>query len=54
MPPKPVAAAKATEDGAADHEREFVEKELVISFLKTRLSRCDSVQAQCVCRGNVH
>ncbi|KAA6417714.1 MAG: hypothetical protein FRX49_12300 [Trebouxia sp. A1-2] len=39
MPPKPAAAAKSVEDDAADHEKEFVEKELIISFLKTRLSR---------------
>ncbi|DBA92593.1 hypothetical protein WJX77_006764 [Trebouxia sp. C0004] len=39
MPPKPAAAAKDVEDDAADHEKEFVEKELIISFLKTRLSR---------------
>jgi len=41
MPPKPAAAAISAEDDAADHEKEFVEKELIISFLKTRLSRCD-------------
>ncbi len=42
MPPKPAAAAKSADDDAADHEKEFVEKELIISFLKTRLSRCGS------------
>ena len=39
MPPKPAPNAKAVDTDAVDHEKEFVEKELVISFLKTRLSR---------------
>ena len=36
MPPKSVAAKSSEVDAA----KEFVEKELTISFLKTRLSRC--------------
>ncbi len=48
MPPKPAAAAKPAEDDAADHEKEFVEKELIISFLKTRLSRYGSSRSDCV------
>ena len=48
MPPKPAAAAKGAEDDAADHEKEFVEKELIISFLKTRLSRYGSSRSDCV------
>lgn len=48
MPPKPAAAAKSVEDDAADHEKEFVEKELIISFLKTRLSRYGSSRSYCV------
>ena len=39
MPPKS-ATAKSSDVDAADQEKEFVEKELTISFLKTRLSRC--------------
>ena len=48
MPPKPAAAAKSAEDDAADHEKEFVEKELIISFLKTRLSRYGGSRSDCV------
>lgn len=48
MPPKPAAAAKSGEDDAADQEKEFVEKELIISFLKTRLSRYGSSRSDCV------
>lgn len=40
MPPKPAVVTKSSDGDAADHEKEFVEKELTISFLKTRLSRC--------------
>ena len=43
MPPKS-AAAKGSELDAADQEKEFVEKELTISFLKTRLSRCCGIR----------
>ena len=39
MPPKAAPVAKQVDNAAADYEKEFVEKELVISFLKTRLSR---------------
>ncbi|KAL3148627.1 hypothetical protein ABBQ38_014050 [Trebouxia sp. C0009 RCD-2024] len=39
MPPKPAAVTTSSDGDAADHEKEFVEKELTISFLKTRLSR---------------
>ena len=46
MPPKPAAVVKTVEDDAADQEKEFVEKELVISFLKTRLSRCGCSSAR--------
>lgn len=42
MPPKS-ATAKSGDADAADHEKEFVEKELSISFLKTRLSRCSRI-----------
>lgn len=44
MPPKS-AAAKSSDADAADHEKEFVEKELSISFLKTRLSRCSLIHS---------
>ena len=42
MPPKKEAPAKAPaeESGADDEERELVEKELVITYLKSRLGRC--------------
>ena len=42
MPPKKETSAKApAEDGGADdEERELVEKELVITYLKSRLGRC--------------
>ncbi len=42
MPPKKEAPAKAPaeETGADDEERELVEKELVITYLKSRLGRC--------------
>lgn len=43
MPPKS-ATAKSSEADAADQEKEFVEKELTISFLKTRLNRCCGIQ----------
>lgn len=39
MPPKSAPSAKNSDGDAADQEKEFVEKELTISFLKTRLSR---------------
>lgn len=41
MAPKAAPVAKSNDGDAADHEKEFVEKELTISFLKTRLSRCE-------------
>lgn len=47
MPPKS-ATAKSSDADAADQEKEFVEKELTISFLKTRLNRCCG--SQCILR----
>ena len=37
MPPKP-AAAKGSDESAGDDDKELMEKELQLSFLKTRLS----------------
>lgn len=38
MPPKSAAAAKGNEVPAADDDKELMEKDLQLSFLKTRLS----------------